>query len=71
MKSLPTSLTTTEVNDLIAGFPADPRITVSRFDSIITVSIAVKDKTIRLLSAATANGRDWHVMAKENLISVK
>jgi hypothetical protein len=69
MKSLPTSLTTKEVNDLISGFPADPRISVSRFADIVTVSIAVKDRTIKLLSAATANGRDWHVMAKDGLIS--
>lgn len=69
MKSLPTALTTSQVNDLIAGFPTDSRLVVRRFDSIVTVSLALKDRTIKLLSAATANGRDWHVMAKDGIVS--
>jgi hypothetical protein len=69
MKSLPTALTTSQVNDLIAGFPTDPRLVVRRFDDIVTVSLALKDRTVKLLSAATANGRDWHVMAKDGIVS--
>lgn len=69
MKSLPTALTTSQVNDLIAGFPTDPRLVIRRFDDIVTVSLALKDRTVKLLSAATANGRDWHVMAKDGIVS--
>lgn len=70
MKSLPTALTTSQVNDLIAGFPADPRLVVRRFDSIVTVSLALKENhEIRLLSAASTNGRQWHVMAKDGIVS--
>jgi hypothetical protein len=69
MKSLPTALTTSQVNDLIAGFPTDSRLVVRRFDDIVTVSLALKDRTVKLLSAATANGRDWHVMAKDGIVS--
>lgn len=69
MKSLPTALTTSQVNDLVAGFPTDSRLIVRRFDDIVTVSLALKDRTVKLLSAATANGRDWHVMAKDGIVS--
>ena len=70
MKSLPTALTTSQVNDLIAGFPTDPRLVVRRFDDIVTVTLVIKENhEIRLLSAATANGRDWHVMAKDGIVS--
>jgi hypothetical protein len=69
MKSLPTALTTSQVNDLIAGFPTDSRLVIRRFDDIVTVSLALKDRTVKLLSAATANGRDWHVMAKDGIVS--
>lgn len=69
MKSLPTALTTSQVNDLIAGFPTDPRLVVRRFDDIVTVSLALKDRTVKLLSAATADGQRWHVMAKDGIVS--
>ncbi len=69
MKSLPTALTTSQVNDLIAGFPTDSRLIVRRFDDIVTVSLALKDRTIKLLSAATADGHRWHVMAKDGIVS--
>jgi hypothetical protein len=69
MKSLPTALTTSQVNDLIAGFPTDSRLIVRRFDDIVTVSLALKDRTVKLLSAATADGQRWHVMAKEGIVS--
>lgn len=69
MKSLPTALTTSQVNDLIAGFPTDSRLVIRRFDDIVTVSLALKDRTIKLLSAATADGQRWHVMAKDGIVS--
>lgn len=69
MRSLPTALTTSQVNDLIAGFPTDSRLIVRRFDDIVTVSLALKDRTIKLLSAATADGQRWHVMAKDGIVS--
>jgi hypothetical protein len=69
MKSLPTALTTSQVNDLIAGFPTDSRLVIRRFDDIVTVSLALKDRTVKLLSAATADGQHWHVMAKDGIVS--
>jgi hypothetical protein len=69
LKSLPTALTTADLNSLIAGFPNDKRLNVSRYDTVITVSMALKDKTVKLLSAVTNDGKYWHVMAKEGLIS--
>lgn len=69
MKSLPTALTTSQVNDLIAGFPTDSRLVIRRFDDIVTVSLALKDRTVKLLSAATADGQRWHVMAKDGIVS--
>lgn len=69
MKSLPTALTTSQVNELVAGFPTDSRLVIRRFDDIVTVSLALKDRTVKLLSAATADGQRWHVMAKEGIVS--
>ena len=69
MKSLPTALTTSQVDELVAGFPADSRLVIRRFDDIVTVSLALKDRTVKLLSAATADGHRWHVMAKEGIVS--
>lgn len=64
MKSLPTALTTKQLNALLAGFPK--AAVISRHETIITVTAPNGKK---VLSAAKAPARAlWHVMAVEGLI---
>lgn len=63
MKSLPTALTTKQLDTLLAGFPK--AAVISRFDTIITVKAPNGKKIL----SATKGGRAlWHVMAVEGLI---
>lgn len=70
MQSLPTPLTTQQLEELLAGFPAFCEI--RRHDSIVTVRAKHKNgDTHRLLSAASQDGRLWHVMTRPGIISTK
>jgi hypothetical protein len=71
MKSLPTALTTAQVNDLVAQLEALPSATVNRHPDIVTITATSKKTgdTVKVFSAATANGQSWHVMAAPGLIS--
>lgn len=57
------TLSTPQLNDLLSAFPKAARI--HRGDGIVTV-YAPNDK--KVLSAASANGAQWHVMAVAGLI---
>jgi hypothetical protein len=70
MQSLPTALTTAQVNGLVSQLEAMPSATVNRHADIVTVTATSKTtgQTVKVLSAATANGQQWHVMAAPGLI---
>lgn len=70
MQSLPTALTTAQVADLVTQLEALPSATVNRHADIITVTATSKatGQPVKVLSAATANGQQWHVMAAPGLI---
>lgn len=70
MQSLPTALTTAQVNDLVAQLEALPSAKVNRHADIVTITATSKKtgETVKVLSAATANGQRWHVMAAPGLI---
>ena len=71
MQSLPTALTTAQLNGLVSQLEALPSATVNRHADIITVTATRKKtgETVKVLSAATTNGQHWHVMAAPGLIS--
>ena len=68
MQSLPTALTTAQLETLLSTFP--PAATIFRGAGIITVKATHKTTglMVKLLSAASSNGKHWHVMAKPGLI---
>ena len=69
MKSLPTTLTTRQLDELVSQFPA----TCSIFKGEDIVVIKARNKKTgsidRLLSAASTDGHYWHVMAKPGIIT--
>ena len=71
MKSLPTALTTAQLEGILETLAAMPSATVNRHPDIITVTATRKatGETVKVLSAATSNGSQWHVMAVPGLVS--
>lgn len=71
MKSLPTPLSTAQLESILASLAALPSATVNRHPDIITVTATKKatGETVKVLSAATRNGSQWHVMAVPGLVS--
>lgn len=71
MQSLPTALTTAQLDDILRTLAALPSAQVERHPSIVTVTATRKatGQTVKVLSAATANGHQWHVMAAPGLIT--
>jgi hypothetical protein len=71
MQSLATSLTTAQLDSILATLARLPSIAVNRHTDIITVTATRKAdrQTIKVLSAATHDGQQWHVMAVAGLIS--
>jgi hypothetical protein len=72
MKSLPTLLTTTQLEGILSSLESLPSASVNRHPDIITVSATRKTtgETVKVLSAATGDGVRWHVMAVPGLVSV-
>ena len=70
MQSLPTALTTAQVNGLVSQLEAMPSAKVNRHADIVTITATSKKTgdTVKVFSAATANGQQWHVMAAPGLI---
>jgi L-lysine 2,3-aminomutase len=73
MQSLPTALTTAQLDKLLSTLAAMPSATVNRFADIVTVTATRKatGETVKVLSAATTNGQQWHVMTVPGLITTK
>lgn len=71
MQSLPTALSTAQLEGLLATIETLPSAKINRFPTIITVTATRKTtgETVKVLSAATRNGKQWHVMAVPGLIS--
>ena len=71
MQSLPTALTTAQLDDILTTLQALPSAQIKRHPSIVTVTATRKatGQTVKILSAATANGHQWHVMTVPGLIS--
>jgi hypothetical protein len=71
MQSLPTPVTTQDLNTLLSALEQMPSAKVNRHADIITVTATRKDtgETVKVLSAATRNGQQWHVMAVPGLIA--
>jgi hypothetical protein len=73
MKSLPTPLSAAQLDALLSTIEKLPSATVNRHPDIITVTATRKatGETVKVLSAVTRNGQQWHVMAVPGLITAK
>lgn len=71
MQSLPTAVTTSMLESMLKTIGKLPSAEIERHPSIITVHATKKatGQRIKVLSAATNNGSQWHVMAVPGLIS--
>lgn len=71
MQSLPTPVKTADLNALLDALAQMPSAKVNRHPDIITVTATRKKTgdTVKVLSAATSNGQQWHVMTVPGLIS--
>jgi hypothetical protein len=70
MQSLPTPVPTADLNALLDALAQMPSAKVNRHPDIITVTATRKatGQTVKVLSAATTDGQQWHVMAAPGLI---
>jgi hypothetical protein len=71
MQSLATPLTTIQLESILSTLACLPSAAVNRHPDIITVTATRKAdrQIIKVLSAATHDGQQWHVMAVPGLIS--
>ena len=71
MQSLPTALTTAQLDGILSTIEKLPSAKVNRHADIVTVTATRKatGETVKVLSAATSNGTHWHVMAVPGLVS--
>ena len=71
MKSLPTPLSTAQLDALLSTIEKLPSATVNRHADIVTVTATRKatGETVKVLSAATRDGVQWHVMTVPGLVS--
>lgn len=73
MQSLPTPVKTADLNTLLDALAMMPSAKVNRHADIITVTATRKTtgETVKVLSAATTDGQQWHVMTVPGIITVK
>jgi hypothetical protein len=71
MQSLPTALTTTQLDGILSELARLPSAMVNRHADVVTVTATRKAtrETVKVLSAVTRDGQQWHVMAVPGLIS--
>jgi hypothetical protein len=71
MQSLPTPLTTAQLEGLLSTLATMPSATVNRHPDVITVTATRKatGQTVKVLSAVTRNGQHWHVMTAPGLVT--
>lgn len=66
LQSLPTALTTKELDALLAGFPKNAQI--ARHDDVATVSAP---NGAKVFSAIMVDTNVWHAMAAPGLVTAK
>ena len=73
MQSLPAPVPTADLNTLLDALALMPSAKVNRHADIITVTATRKTtgETVKVLSAATRDGKQWHVMTVPGIITVK
>lgn len=73
MQSLPTALNNDQLHDILAALQKLPTAKINHHGTVITVTATKKatGETVKVLSAASANGTDWHVMTVPGLLSVQ
>jgi len=71
MQSLPTAVSTADLNTLLAALEQMPSAKVNRHPDIVTVTATRRatGETVTVLSAATQDRKQWHVMAAAGLIT--
>lgn len=71
MQSLPTPLSTAQLEGILKTLATLPSAKVNRYFGAVTVTATKKKtgETVKVLSAATRNGKQWHVMAVPGLVS--
>lgn len=71
MQSLPTAITTAQLDSLLATIERLPSAEVTRHADIVTVHATRKatGERVKVFSAATRNGTHWHAMAVPGLVS--
>jgi len=71
MQSLPTAVSTADLNTLLAALEKMPSAEVNRHADIVTVTATRRatGERVKVLSAATHDGQQWHVMAVPGLIT--
>jgi len=64
MHSLPTALTTNNLDEILATIETLPTADITRHDDVITVHATRRatGERVKVLSAVTENGAEWHVM---------
>jgi hypothetical protein len=75
MKSLPTLISTTNLDQILATFTANPiaGMEVNRHEDSATVYVTRRKtgKREQILSAIKIDGKEWRVMAVEGLLAPK
>jgi hypothetical protein len=71
MQSLPTAVSTADLNTLLAALEQMPSAKVNRHPDIVTVTATRRatGEAVKVLSAVTRDGKYWHVMAVAGLIT--
>jgi hypothetical protein len=72
MQSLPTALTTKQLDAILATLEKLPSATINRTEYSVAVNARQKNNgtIVRVLDAITLNGENWDVYAVEGLISI-
>jgi hypothetical protein len=71
MQTLPTALTTADLEELLSTLSPLPTVQITRYPTVITVRATRKatGQQVKILSALTSNGSQWVVRAVPGLIS--
>ena len=64
MQSLQTTVTTRNLNEILATIETLPTADITRYDDVITVYATRKatGERVKVLSAVTSDSKNWHVM---------
>ena len=71
MHSLPTALTTRNLHKILAKIETLPTARITRHDDVITVHATRRatGERVKVLSAVTNDGAEWHVMTLPGLLT--